>query len=367
MSNPLTPNTARPIYATGTYYDDNLPTPRPSRYNRQLIPPNPTINATWKSLPNSNRQPHPLLLQTDPDARIVWETTGKRGTYDSGVLLNVLNARADEFRPSGMVYSASSSSSSSATSSSGRSSATSATPAPSPIPVFPNVEPEEHVYRFYRARLRTATDVSAAITDIVAAGVLSYEKTQHMAIFADRLSAHAPCGTQQFKALLRDVALGMFYSYWHGDSAPWRSEPPLPHQYLTSKGVNIAAFIGSLYRYQLIDGNDAHHCLDVLLCTERHFLKLQAAHALIVHCGSRICAGEDNAQTIVVRTRLAGCCPEGYSVWGSDPVSHALLIDLLENLDLWFGSYEMSQIHARAAALSPPSATERGRSSTRHM
>ncbi|KAJ7452743.1 hypothetical protein B0H11DRAFT_2327216 [Mycena galericulata] len=361
MSNPLTPNTARPTYATGTYSDDNLPTPRPSRYNRQLIPPNPTINATWKSLPNSNRQPRPLLQQTDQD---VWETTGKRGAYDVGKSLNVLNARADEFRPSRMAYSASSSSSSSATSSSGRSSATSATPAPSPIPVFPNVEPEEYAYRFYRATLRTATDVSAAITDIVAAGVLSYEKTQHMAIFADRLSAHAPCGAQQFKGLLRDVALGMFYSYWHGESASWRSEPPLPHQYITSKGANVTAFIGSLYRYQLISGNDVHHCLDVLLCTERHLLKLQAVHALLYHCGKRICAGEDGAQAIVVRTRLASCGPEGYSVWGPDPVSHALLIDLLENLDRWLA---MSQIHGRAAALSPPSAKERSRSSTRHM
>lgn len=83
--------------------------------------------------------------------------------------------------------------------------------------------------------------------------------------------------------------------------------------------------MGSLYRYGLISGGDAHRCLDLLLSTGLHFMKLQAAHALFVHCGQRICAGESGPDTALVITRLSARGPDGAFVWGPHAESHALL------------------------------------------
>lgn len=240
MAYPPTPNTARPIYATAAphIYYDNSPTPRAADYNQQFIQPrnqlpqhSPSVDRIWNSLPSTNRKPHSLLQETQPDV------------YEAAVPLRHLNAYADEFRPSGLAMrpasslsvSSSRSSSASVTSSSmslatpatsvwgarmSKSPASNAVPSPhphaSPIPLFPNIDPGEQTYRVYRERLRNATDLSMPISCILEAGVGHYEHTQHIAILADRLSAHAPCGRDEFKVRLRAEAIEMFIGYWQG-------------------------------------------------------------------------------------------------------------------------------------------------------
>lgn len=113
--------------------------------------------------------------------------------------------------------------------------------------------------------------------------------------------------------------------YCSQDNGPWRTERNAESEYLTSRGVNIAGFMGSLYLNNLIAGNDAHRCLDTLLCGRPHFLKLQALHALIVHCGARICAGKTGEYTAVLRGRLETRGADGRYLWGPHEESHVLL------------------------------------------
>ncbi|KAJ7087078.1 hypothetical protein C8R44DRAFT_861886 [Mycena epipterygia] len=412
MSCPPTPHTARPMYSTSPSppYDDQTRTPRPSDYHQHLVhaaqplplpwlegrkkqPPNEQPRHTaatthlWNGLPNTSRRANISVYGPPDDVRVGADEFGGHVVYDAGMPLKFLNANAAEFRPtsrpaSSMSISSSRSSTSArssaasaisvataatsvsaARSSAGKSPAPRGSPAPpsSPIPVFPHIEPGERAYKAYRDRLRAEDNVHTPIQCILETGVGNYELTQHIAILADRLSSSARCGPAEFKARLRAEALELFRSYWRNDDGPWRTESPARCQYLTSRGINIAAFVGSLYRYELVSGADAHGCLDVLLSTGLSFLKLQAAHALFVHCGQRICAGHTGLDTALVRTRLGARGPDGRYVWGPHAESHALLEDLLENLDRWFASQEMDRIRSDAAFLSPTSATVRPR------
>ncbi|KAJ7907559.1 hypothetical protein B0H13DRAFT_2662352 [Mycena leptocephala] len=354
-----TPDTARPLHATGPvppYYDyANTPTPRASDYNHTVVynpshtPPrrahalpsvSPASLSRWTRLRSINNPPQ-MNQYTEPK----------------------FNVNAPEFHPSqpmrpASARSVSSSTSSSASSSaSAYSSATSATswgessPPPTARPtaarVFSDVSHGEHAYKSYREKLRT--DVSRTITDLLNAGVASCENTQNIAMLAARLSAHAPCGPEEFKAHIRTEALIMFTAYWQSDAGPWRAERNPVCEYLTSRGINIAAFMGSLFRYDLLSGRDVHHCLNTLLSGVRNFMKLQAVHALVVHCGMAICGGDIRAATEGFCRRLQARGPDGLFVWGQHDESHALLEDLLDNLDRWFASHEMAQIISNAS------------------
>ncbi|KAJ6536889.1 hypothetical protein B0H19DRAFT_1270585 [Mycena capillaripes] len=351
MYRPHTPQTARPVYATGPsppYYDyATTSTPKAADYNhtlvytrptpshrrvQQLPPVSPASLSRWTRLRSIN---NPAQMSQYKDPR--------------------LNVNAPEFHPSlpfrpASARSVSSSSSSSASSSASTfSSATSATsmswgdespprtarPALCSTPALPDLD----IYPQYREKLRT--DVSATITSILDAGVASYEQSHNMANLVSRLNSYAPA---DFEARVRAEGLGMFDVHWQNDNGPWCAEHNLMCQYLTSRGVNIAAFMGSLFRYDLISGDDVHHCLDMLLSGGLHFMKLQAAHALVVHCGAGICAGQTGIATARLRRRLEARGPDGKFVWGPHDESHVLLEDLLDNLDRWFASHEMAQI-----------------------
>ncbi|KAJ7493827.1 hypothetical protein FB451DRAFT_1491253 [Mycena latifolia] len=414
MSRPHTPDTARPIYATGfpSSFYDQARTPKVVDYGRQLLPVpwltqterprnelpphTPATARQWQSLPNRSGRALREHYGRPDEVRVALDEFGEVTVYDAGVPRRPLNARAPEFRPAGSFRpssalssrsSASTASSSvyatsSATAISSNTSATSVSsfqapssggksPAPalrrsplppiSPIPVFPHVDPGERAYRAYRERLRREPDLTAPIQCILETGVGSYELTQHIAILANRLSAHALCGPAEFRARLRAEALGMFQSYWRGDNGPWCSERSVPSQYLMSRGINIAAFMGSLFRFELISGSDMHACLETLLSTGAGFFKLQAVHAAFVHCGERICVGDTGRATALVRSHLTARGPNGQFLWGPHDESHVLLQDLLESLDRWSASEEVSQIRSSADALYLPSATVRSR------
>ncbi|KAJ7685935.1 hypothetical protein B0H17DRAFT_1225237 [Mycena rosella] len=393
---PDTPATARPIYSTASassYYGDTR-TPRASDYSqhvfhdRQLGPALNDLEAMWGTQPNISRPPRPELYGKPDEVRVAMDERGEVIVYDAGVPLRLLSAQAPVFRPSSALSTRSSTSTTSSSTfarslSTVNSSDTSATsvssarpsfpgtkfvasmtrsPAPPlrTLPVFPHVDPGEQAYRAYRERLRREPDVTTPIKCILETGVGSYDLTQHIAILASRLSADALCGPKEFKAHLRTEALRMFHSYWH-ENGPWRSETPVPAQYLVSRGINVASFMGSLFRYELISVADVHACLDVLLSAGPGFLTLQAAHAAVVHCGERICAEGPGLDLAHLRLRLCGRTADGRYVWGPHDESRILLQDLLDNLNRWSTSHELAQIHTKAAAHSTPSATARSR------
>jgi hypothetical protein len=94
-----------------------------------------------------------------------------------------------------------------------------------------------------------------------------------------------------------------------------------------SRGVNIAALIGSLFCVGILSGKDAHRCMDTLVGTGPHFMKLLAAHAMFVNSGDRICSGKDGIRTGRLRTRLGQRNPQtGYLLWGPNEESHVLVL-----------------------------------------
>ncbi|KAJ7618187.1 hypothetical protein DFH06DRAFT_1220335 [Mycena polygramma] len=169
--------------------------------------------------------------------------------------------------------------------------------------------------------------------------------------FVPRVSPYASCGGEEFKGRMRTQGLGVFTAYWT-DNGPWRDERNPVQEYLNSRGVNIAALIGSLYRYDLVSGHDVHWCIAILLTGRSHFRKLQAVHAMIVHCGNRVCAGKTGTDTAILRARLSERQADGRFVWACDgnDESHALVVNLLETIDGWFASEEMAQIIANTSS-----------------
>ena len=58
------------------------------------------------------------------------------------------------------------------------------------------------------------------------------------------------------------------------------------------RGVNLAGFIGSLFKASFLNADDVHMCLDLLAVNPVQLHFLCAMHALIVHCDERLCANE---------------------------------------------------------------------------
>ncbi|KAJ7696925.1 hypothetical protein B0H17DRAFT_1197668 [Mycena rosella] len=419
MPHPHASDATRSLYATSSapsYYGDArqasiskscqlvkeqqlLPVPWLDDIERppnELPPHTPAGAREWQARPNRSRRALLTNYGQPDEVRVGLDEFGEITVYDAGVPLRFLNAQASEFCPTEPERPASAlsiRSSRSATSSSAYahsfatdiSSVTSATslsatkqtisdceplapmrpsPGPSLTPIPVHHEPGEVAYRAYRDLLSREPDVTGPINCILETGVSGYDLTQHMVVLASRLSAHAPCGPGQFKALLRVAALEMFHSYWGSSDGPWRTEPVVTHQYLVSRGINIAGLMGSLLRYAVISGSDVHICLDVLLSTGPIFLKLQAAHAAVMRCGERICAGDMDRTTALVRRRLNERGPDGRLLWGPHDPSHVLLLDLLNDLDRWSEGETVSQI---SPGFSAPSTARASPATPRRM
>ncbi|KAJ7136879.1 hypothetical protein C8R44DRAFT_948597 [Mycena epipterygia] len=238
----------------------------------------------------------------------------------------------------------------------------SSTTAPSPPP-SPRCAPTildsegEREFRYYRKMLQTANGVSTCLRSLLGLGVKDAASAQPIARLTHRLSANR---ADALRARIRSEALGMFSSYWRQDGA-WRQELHKFSPYILSRGVNIAGFMGSLYRVGILSGADAHECLDGLLGTGLHFLKLLAAHALFVQCGKRICAGESGVRTAVLRERISArdLNGSGCFVWGPNEESNVLVLDLLDNIDRWFAAQTMKRIRAEHPGIILPGTTPR--------
>ncbi|KAJ7436835.1 hypothetical protein FB451DRAFT_1417205 [Mycena latifolia] len=213
-------------------------------------------------------------------------------------------------------------------------------PPPSPNSAPPILDSEdEREVRHYQEMLHGETGASTCLRTLLSVGTQDAESTQSVAQIVHRLTATS----DDLRARFRTEALGMFTLYWREEGA-WVQEMHAFSPYILSRGVNIAGFMGSLYRVGLLSGLDAHRCLDALLCTGLHFLKLLAAHALFVQCGDRICAATSAAQTALLKERISARHPDGRFVWGPDEESHVVVLDLLDNIDRWVATQKMKRV-----------------------
>jgi len=93
------------------------------------------------------------------------------------------------------------------------------------------------------------------------------------------------------------------------------------------RGVNIAGFIGSLFRVAVLDGGDVHMCLDLLVGNLMHVhFFLCAMHALVTHCDETLCSNVYWPRTSQLVTKLtAQHLPTGEMKGGSDDVTRFLI------------------------------------------
>ncbi|KAJ7162677.1 hypothetical protein C8R43DRAFT_305531 [Mycena crocata] len=400
------------LYATSPppSYDDQdyANTPRASEFlpgysAPQLPPPDAEMEWHWREIPNMNRSGRFVEDEVQADA-----TSGRPSTHDAGTRHQPLNANAPEFRPAARLASAArpaSAASSNSRASSMRSStfaraassssltsmdiSRASTPAAQhkspaqgtaltlaaggPIPQYPQIHPGEQVFAAYRELLCCAVDQSTPISTLLElrlGGMGNYERTQCIALLAHRLSAYAPCSAAEFRVFLRAEALRLMSMHWQ---APESSSITSLHGRYDSlntpeAGLTIAAFMGSLFRHKMISVHDVHHCLSMLISANSGgptFLKLQAAHAILVHGGQGICAAEVSPEFDRLCTHFTAFAPDGNDndtfIWGPDAESHELLADVHETLDRYIASSQMQGIHAGVAGLSTPSATARRR------
>ncbi|KAJ7681347.1 hypothetical protein B0H17DRAFT_1205878 [Mycena rosella] len=216
-------------------------------------------------------------------------------------------------------------------------------PPPSPrcAPAILNSKGERE-FRHYQKMLDSEIGVSTCLRALLGYGVQRAGSAQPAAQLAHRLIAGR---TDDLRARIRSEALGMFNLYWREDGA-WQHEIHEISPYILSRGVNIAGFMGSLHRVGILSGRDAHRCLDSLLWTGLHFLRLLAAHALFVQCGDRICAGDSGVQTAILKERISARRPDGRFVRGAHDEGYVLILDLLDNIDRWFAAQEMKSLRA---------------------
>ncbi|KAJ7115075.1 hypothetical protein C8R43DRAFT_124926 [Mycena crocata] len=398
MSHHYSSASANTMYATSpspwNYDQDDAKTPRASDFlpgsysvhdhasKGRLPADGVAMRWHWKQQSNTNRPAQSFEDDQEDDA-----TSGRTVRCDTGPVHQFLNVNAPEFRPSSRPASSVSSRSSatrsstfSRTSSSGSVTSVSRASTPSShksnargaqpstaatglVPQYPQLIPGEEVFNTYRERLRYATDQSIPISTLLEVrGIGNYERTQFIALLAHRLSAYAPCGSAEFRVLLRAEALKLMAMYWQApEGSSKATEVRGRYESLNTPraGLDIAAFMGSLFRQKMISVHDVHHCLSMLISAGPSVLKLRAAHAILVHGGARICAPEVSREFDRAWTRFAARAPNGTFIWGPDTESQHLLSDVHETMDRYIASSQMQKIHAGAAGFSAPSATAR--------
>ncbi|KAJ7090850.1 hypothetical protein B0H15DRAFT_837084 [Mycena belliarum] len=226
-------------------------------------------------------------------------------------------------------------------------------PSPKSAPTILDSEGESK-FRFYHAMLETEAGVANCLRSLIGFGIYQAD-VQFVAQLVHRLTFNR---SDNLRVRFRIEALNVFRSYWRQDG-PWWQEVPVFNPYVSSHGVNIAAFMGSLYRVGLLNSNEVHRFLDVLLCTDLHYVKLLAAHALFIQCGDRICAGTSASRTEMLKKRISERRPDGRFVWGPNEESHVLILDLLDHMERWFAIQAVKRLRAEQPDIVCPGDTPR--------
>ncbi|KAF7296906.1 hypothetical protein MIND_00922400 [Mycena indigotica] len=234
-----------------------------------------------------------------------------------------------------------------------------------PIPTFyerdptPPPDPAEERYKYYRDQLRNATNIAAPICELLVSG-LGHVTAKVVAPLLARLSVGKP----NVVAVIRSEAIKLFRAYWDTDA--WRKEPHGEHDYLTSRGVNIAGLLGSLFANELFPTDDVLRAIGVLTAGNPAFLKLMALHALVVHAGPPVCVGDARLRIEGLLAVVFARDSAGALVWGQHEESAVLVQHLMQVFEAYLASDDMRQIHEKAVAYTAPSATMRYRIEESH-
>ncbi|KAJ7061145.1 hypothetical protein C8F01DRAFT_1231097 [Mycena amicta] len=208
---------------------------------------------------------------------------------------------------------------------------------PSPLPNCHPADPVELLYKHYREELRVAKDIAHPIRALLETGVEPMQ-AKIIAALVVRLSASSVIrgGKDVFLPAVRAQALELFRGHWE-NRAIWQNEPRGDHDYLTSRGVNIAGLLGSLFAVGIIPYSDIHRCVRLLVADKPAFLKLMAVHALLVHAGPAFCAGEARERAKTVLAPVCEVDEQGRLVWAPHEESHVLVADLVQTFQSWLG------------------------------
>ncbi|KAJ7061142.1 hypothetical protein C8F01DRAFT_1231095 [Mycena amicta] len=206
-----------------------------------------------------------------------------------------------------------------------------------PAPQLPPADPVELLYKHYREELRVAKDISHPIRALLETGVEPMQ-AKLIAALVVRLSCSSVIrvGKDVFLPAVRAQALDLFRGHWENRTV-WQNEPRGDHDYLTSRGVNIAGLLGSLFAGAIIPYSDIHRCVRLLVAENPAFLKLMAVHALLVHAGPAFCAGEAREHAKTVLAPVCEVDKQGRLVWGPHEESHVLVADLMQTFQAWLG------------------------------
>ncbi|KAJ6567825.1 hypothetical protein B0H10DRAFT_1055172 [Mycena sp. CBHHK59/15] len=375
-----TPSTARPIYATPrpgyatssnpfvTQFPGKNPPPAEDSPARQafLSVPNIIRPPSVRSFSNDLADPVRIAGSAPVNPDLSVDSFGQISAYDTGTPVKdtfypgFLEPTALEFSPASRlripssrsvssrsvspISSSSSLSSSSFSSSSLSSSSSNVFRPPSPVfvpPIQYNSESEK-AYRHYRQLLRKdpRNGASTVVRSLLSEGVRDTQSGQIIAALAHHLTS----GDDALGVRLRSESLGMFNTYWQ-NSGPWQRDPCVDsHVYHNTRGVNIAAFLGSLYAVGMLSASDVHQSLDVLFEAGPNCYKFFAAHALFVQCGDRICSGNDAVRTFRLRERLQVRDTDRAFTWGRRRErTRALLVDWLDLIDSWLARQEKTR------------------------
>ncbi|KAJ7510657.1 hypothetical protein B0H11DRAFT_2183485 [Mycena galericulata] len=240
-------------------------------------------------------------------------------------------------------------------------------PPPSPTWVSEILDSDgERKFRYYRQMLHTEVGVSTCLRALLSTGVQDAASAHPTAHLAHRLTANR---IDDLRERIRIEALGMFASYWQElfvetsfglpTDGTWRQEVTPLSPYIHSRGVNIAGFMGSLYRVGILGSNDVHWCIDTLLFIGVVFLPFMAAQVLFEQAGDRICEGHSGLRAEKLKARIRVRGHHGRFVWGPTETQHTLVLLLLETIDRYFGARTMRRILAAVPCTIVPGDTPR--------
>ncbi|KAF9457894.1 hypothetical protein BDZ94DRAFT_161557 [Collybia nuda] len=163
-----------------------------------------------------------------------------------------------------------------------------------------------------------------------------------------RLRSRNEQQARDLENFLRYETVRLFKDYWM-PTGEWRVDKVrvLRSPYLTLKGINLAGLLGSLFRVDILRGDDVHLCLNHVAANAVEFHPLCAIHALVTHCGKKLCRrtllpGTNRFWALMSTTSRQ----TGQFIWAYDDMSFELLMDVLGTLDRWLATQTLKQIRA---------------------
>ncbi|KAK7038527.1 hypothetical protein R3P38DRAFT_3475656 [Favolaschia claudopus] len=190
------------------------------------------------------------------------------------------------------------------------------------------------------ARAAHPSEYNTLASQMISIGVLCAHHTQSISKAAGRLVSDlmGSRGEDLFGIQLRDEAVNLFMAHWN-KNGPWQTEDNVhSNEYLTSRGVNIAAFLGSLFSYDFVSGPTLQQCLYELASDSRtpHPRRLMALDALVTQAGKAFVTWDGGESSFRMGQRLMKRTEDGRGlVWAMDERSGYVINHLFMTLNEW--------------------------------